>query len=538
MSDKLPFDFNPEEYLILNQDVRKAGVNALTHYLNFGIKEGREYTISEKVKALVMRRVCAKKEKVSLQVACIMMQKNEGALLSAWIEHHAKIFGISNLWIYDNGSDDSLTIGILSHYEHFGVNIIYDKKNNIDFENKGNLVLQLIQFMDLFSIYDFFFPLDCDEFLGVRTSEKNFSVDPGSINKELDKYLKCTQILTIEGALVNQPESKNHFVFDEHKKCFFAMKTAESLDLGFHIGKSKYGGVETKTKIIYIHLHNKPFEKLIYSAREKLKFRVNVDDNVSLKNYSGPGHHLCSYFYMSEEDYKSKYSNRNLIKFNDLFYSLKKMGIDWPYENSRTSSPAHDSGHSMSYLTFPPNLNNFFAKVVSESTAILEYGSGGSTKFISQSSRYLLSIDSDKKFIDSLKNQIDDINCNHNISLLHIDIGPTKEWGHPADISKKGSWYTYAISPWKVLIDQSIAPDLVLIDGRFRVACMLATMASASKPTRIIFDDYVGRSYKETIEKFIKPLNIIDRAAYFEINPGDLSASDILSSFNSFFDPS
>lgn len=189
-------------------------------------------------------------------------------------------------------------------------------------------------------------------------------------------------------------------------------------------------------------------------------------------------------------------------------------------------------------MTFPPVLNNFFSKTVSQSVKILEYGSGGSTKFISQFSRYLLSIDSDREFIDLLKKEINQINVNNNITLLHIDIGPTKEWGHPVDISKRTNWHKYAIYPWEVLRCQNIAPDLVLIDGRFRVACMLATMASTSKPTKVIFDDYANRSYKDIIEKFITPIEIIDRAAYFEISPGKIFASDILTYFDSFFDPS
>lgn len=39
----LPSDFASEEYLLLNPDVRSAGVDPVLHYLCFGCREGRRY---------------------------------------------------------------------------------------------------------------------------------------------------------------------------------------------------------------------------------------------------------------------------------------------------------------------------------------------------------------------------------------------------------------------------------------------------------------------------------------------------------------
>jgi hypothetical protein len=47
MSNKLPLDFNPEEYLNLNPDIKKAGVNAGEHFLEYGQQEGRVYISSK-----------------------------------------------------------------------------------------------------------------------------------------------------------------------------------------------------------------------------------------------------------------------------------------------------------------------------------------------------------------------------------------------------------------------------------------------------------------------------------------------------------
>lgn len=37
------------------------------------------------------------------------------------------------------------------------------------------------------------------------------------------------------------------------------------------------------------------------------------------------------------------------------------------------------------------------------------------------------------------------------------------------------------------------SPDLVLIDGRFRVACLLTALLKAKAGTVILFDDYLNR---------------------------------------------
>jgi hypothetical protein len=149
-----------------------------------------------------------------------------------------------------------------------------------------------------------------------------------------------------------------------------------------------------------------------------------------------------------------------------------------------------------------------------------------------------MSVESDYKFLINILQEISLLNGNHSIIPVFVNIGQTKEWGHPIDKSNQINWYEYSIKPWQILNNANIYPDLILIDGRFRVACMLATMASISKPTRIIFDDYVGRPYKNIIEKFIIPIKFVDRAAYFEINPRQISAFDILKYINTFFDPS
>jgi hypothetical protein len=45
-------------------------------------------------------------------------------------------------------------------------------------------------------------------------------------------------------------------------------------------------------------------------------------------------------------------------------------------------------------------------------------------------------------------------------------------------------------SPWR---RGAVKPDLVLIDGRFRLACFLHPLLAAAPGTPILFDDYTNR---------------------------------------------
>jgi hypothetical protein len=42
----LPVDFDADTYLELNPDVKKAGADPGQHFLNYGIREGRNYKSS------------------------------------------------------------------------------------------------------------------------------------------------------------------------------------------------------------------------------------------------------------------------------------------------------------------------------------------------------------------------------------------------------------------------------------------------------------------------------------------------------------
>ena len=65
---------------------------------------------------------------------------------------------------------------------------------------------------------------------------------------------------------------------------------------------------------------------------------------------------------------------------------------------------------------------------------------------------------------------------------------------------------------------EDVSPDVVLIDGRFRVCCFLTSLLNAKESATLIFDDYYkNRQHYHFIERFIKPDQRCGRQAFFTV---------------------
>ncbi len=66
------------------------------------------------------------------------------------------------------------------------------------------------------------------------------------------------------------------------------------------------------------------------------------------------------------------------------------------------------------------------------------------------------------------------------LHLHHGDIGKTRDWGFPVDHKALARWSGYPVSVWDRPDFQH--PDVVLIDGRFRLACALTVLFRITRP--------------------------------------------------------
>ena len=115
------------------------------------------------------------------------------------------------------------------------------------------------------------------------------------------------------------------------------------------------------------------------------------------------------------------------------------------------------------------------AEIYSQADSVFEYGLGESTFIANEVEvRRYAGIDSDAKWVSLARNRV-----SSTYRFYFADIGPTVAWGYPADrnniLSK--AIYQYQIMP----LAAEIQPfDVYMVDGRFRVPCMIASFLHAS----------------------------------------------------------
>ena len=241
------------------------------------------------------------------KVTCITMQRDEDLLIENWIKHYGNLFGFDRLIVLDNGSQSPHVLDVLNRYMKVGVRVFFGDRKVEDFHEKGNIVCRLIRELeDRGDDSDFYFPIDCDEFLALYLDD-DLTCGRRVINDYLDSLLGTRAALRINSSLYNVPNQRGWFCPRHYDKGFVERNTILELDHGFHYPKTTRSDRVLITDLAYLHLHNKPLELLRENARTKLAGFVNPDDAEALRNFNGAGVHLKKYFMMTDKEYENIY---------------------------------------------------------------------------------------------------------------------------------------------------------------------------------------------------------------------------------------
>lgn len=188
-------------------------------------------------------------------------------------------------------------------------------------------------------------------------------------------------------------------------------------------------------------------------------------------------------------------------------------------------------------ITLPDAEADYLRQYYRDAKTILEYGSGGSTVFAASQAHApkVYSIESDQAWSAKLKHSINQTFPDADVDIRHVDIGPTVAWGRPKNHNSFMKYPDYAFG---IYDDPNVVePDLILIDGRFRVGCFYAALFRMSKPVTILWDDYTNRKSYHVVEKYFKPAEVVGRMVRFEITPMPLPIGSIVEIAKSIFDP-
>jgi hypothetical protein len=145
----------------------------------------------------------------------------------------------------------------------------------------------------------------------------------------------------------------------------------------------------------------------------------------------------------------------------------------------------------------------------------LEFGAGGSTVVaLDFGVPRIISIESDPAWVEKLKEHpaiYEGISAGR-LSLRYVNIGEVKEWGRPANPADNAKWPAYYEGIWSELKQ---TPDVILVDGGFRVECARAAARNISSSTVLLMHDYWSRPSYHKIENDFECIESVGDLAVF-----------------------
>jgi|GEM_PF-162363 len=262
-----------------------------------------------------------------VKVRCVMMQRNERALLEPWLRYHAYLFGLSNLVVLDNGSTDEHVLSVLARYQRSGCEVIRRYSSPSDFARKGAILADIIRRLDSLVDYDIAIPSDCDEFLCYLEGNR-LRCDRDGIIAQLSRLAGKTCPLQVGATLFNVPAQPGWFSVTWTPKSLVCKDTVVMLDPGSHIAWTVSGEEPEVTPLVHVHLHHRRFAEMRAFAAQKLA-AVGVDaaDEEALRQYQGDGVHLTRFLLMSEHEYGRLHTDAPVVAFPEFVAQLRMLGI-------------------------------------------------------------------------------------------------------------------------------------------------------------------------------------------------------------------
>jgi len=169
-----------------------------------------------------------------------------------------------------------------------------------------------------------------------------------------------------------------------------------------------------------------------------------------------------------------------------------------------------------------PQERALFIECIKDAKNYLEFGTGGSTiaalEQMSNREGIIYCLESSREWVTHMigtYEQIRDGLASHRLIFEYVDIGKTKEWGVPVDEERKNYWPEYSSTVFANKKDF----DLILVDGRFRVACALAAILATSENTVIMLHDFPSRPQYHTLLKYLDAIAMADSLVVFRKRP-------------------
>jgi hypothetical protein len=168
-----------------------------------------------------------------------------------------------------------------------------------------------------------------------------------------------------------------------------------------------------------------------------------------------------------------------------------------------------------------------------------EFGCGGSTfrACLHPNIEHITSIDSSIGWIKKVSDNsvVSLLKKQGKINFLFVDINADEfSWGIPKDKSKINNWPEYSFSIRKTPVKY----DMILIDGRFRVACGLHSLEMLSPNGIMVIHDYTNRTHYHILTKYYDMVETVETLAVFKKKPNYdiMSVQSIIDKYEMIYD--
>ena len=160
------------------------------------------------------------------------------------------------------------------------------------------------------------------------------------------------------------------------------------------------------------------------------------------------------------------------------------------------------------------------SNALARSRRYLEFGIGNSTRLacLNESIQRIDVVESSNEYASEIQTMYSEIQQAKELGRLHlhlVDIGKTKAWGFPVDESRKESWKSYP----EIVHQLDGDWDTVLIDGRFRVACVVNVLLRVDPRCRILIHDFWNRNSYHVVLNYLDVVRSVDTLGVFRKRP-------------------
>ena len=179
-----------------------------------------------------------------------------------------------------------------------------------------------------------------------------------------------------------------------------------------------------------------------------------------------------------------------------IINKYKRTSIEWPLSKDIKFKPFMSENEIKAFLYFMKPENIYF-----------EFGSGGSTNLASYYKLKTYSVESNLQWHEKLKKN--GIIANY----ITVDLNAGL-YGYPGKKTNITDWKRY-IQSYK----KEYNADIILIDGRFRIACALDIFSKIRNDTIILIHDYASRKQYHILERFYIKIKTWENLSLFLKKP-------------------